>query len=334
MNWGRFLQLAGAPNVRPFTILAAAFGAIALADLGFGTLLHTATIFSMTQLFATLGLAALGLGLTMIVDEFDLSIPGSFTVAGAVAVLTGAEYPWLGLACGVASGLAAGAIQGALIVSLGVRAVGLTLGGFLTLIGITYILTGGSTIAYSNHEVSNWLYQPTLFGLISNRGLIVLAIFLLAAAIMFFTRLGRDIIATGSNRSGAPVAGVNTSAIIIGVFATAGGLAALGGVMLSYSLQAASATQLSDTLVAAASAAILGGVSLSGGKGRALGMAAGVLTICLLRSGLSAIGAKPYMLEIVTGTLLLVVAIFDAPRFLQQMKRLRPGGSSVTPGKN
>jgi len=334
VNWARVLHLAGAPNVRPFVILGGAFAAIALADLGFGTLLHKATMFSVTQLFATLGLAALGLGLTMMVDEFDLSIPGSFTVAGAVAVLTGVQYPWLGLACGVASGLAAGAIQGALIVSLGVRAVGLTLGGFLTLIGITYILTGGSTIAYANHEVSNWLYQPTLFGLISNRGLIVLAIFLLAAAIMFFTRLGRDIIATGSNRAGAPVAGVNTSAIIIGVFSAAGGLAALGGVMLSYSLQAASATQLSDTLVAAASAAILGGVSLSGGKGSALGMAAGVLTICLLRSGLSAIGAKPYMLEIVTGTLLLVVAIFDAPRFLQQVKRLRPRGSSARAGKN
>ena len=55
---------------------------------------------------------------------------------------------------------------------------------------------------------------------------------------------------------GAPVAGVNTSAIIIGVFSVAGALAALGGVMLSYSLEAASATQLSDTLVAAASAAL------------------------------------------------------------------------------
>ncbi|OFW12328.1 MAG: hypothetical protein A3H27_14665 [Acidobacteria bacterium RIFCSPLOWO2_02_FULL_59_13] len=330
MNWARFLRLAGAPNVRPFIILAGAFAAIAMADLGFGTLLHSATIFSVTQLFATLGLAALGLGLTMIVDEFDLSIPGSFTVAGAVAVLTGVEHPWLGLAFGVASGLAAGAIQGTLIVTLGVRAVGLTLGGFLTLIGITYILTGGSTIAYPNHAVSSWLYQPTFFGLVSNRGLVVLAIFLATAAIMFFTRLGRDIIATGSNRNGAPVAGVNTSAIIIGVFSAAGGLAALGGVMLSYSLQAASATQLSDTLVAAASAAILGGVSLSGGKGRALGVAAGVLTICLLRSGLSAIGAKPYTLEIVTGTLLLLVAIFDAPRFMQQTRRLRPRGSART----
>jgi len=135
-------------------------------------------------------------------------IPGSFTVAGAVAVLTGVEHPWLGLAFGVASGLAAGAIQGTLIVTLGVRAVGLTLGGFLTLIGITYILTGGSTIAYPNHAVSSWLYQPTFFGLVSNRGLVVLAIFLATAAIMFFTRLGRDIIATGSNRNGAPVAGV------------------------------------------------------------------------------------------------------------------------------
>ena len=319
----RPLRLATGPGGRPFLILAAVFLAIAAADIGHGSLLHVATIFSVTQLFATLGLVALGLGLTMIVGEFDLSVAGSFTVAGAVAVLTGAEHPWLGVIYGVACGLVAGAIQGAIIVSLGISSVGLTLGGLLTLIGLTYILTDGTTIAYSNHGASSWLYQPTLLGLISNRGLIVLAMFLIAAFVMFFTRIGRDITATGSNPSGAPVAGVNSAAIIIGVFAAAGALAALGGALLSYSLEAASATQLSDTLVAACSAAIIGGVSLSGGKGRPLGIAAGVLTICLLRSGLSAIGANPYMLEIATGTLLLMVAIFDAPRFLEKTRLLR-----------
>ena len=324
MKLRRLVRLATGADGRPFLILAAVYGAIAAADLGHGSLLHVATIFSVTQLFATLGLVALGLGLTMIVGEFDLSVAGSFTVAGALAVLTGAEHPLLGAVCGLAAGLVAGAIQGALIVGLSISSVGLTLGGLLTLFGITYMLTGGTTIPYLNHRAASWLYQPTLWGLLSNRGLIVLAIFVVAALLLWFTRIGRDITATGSNRAGASVAGVNTAAVIIGVFAAAGALAALGGVLLSYSLEAASATQLSDTLVAAASAAILGGVSLSGGKGQPLGIAAGVLTICVLRSGLSAIGANPYMLEIATGTLLLVVAIFDAPRFLEKVRSLRP----------
>ena len=310
-------------RARPFAILLVVFAAIAIADLGVGTLLQVATIFSVTQLFATLGLAALALGLSMMIAEYDLSVPGAFTAAGAVAVLTGVENPWLGIACGMGLGLFTGALQGSLMVMLGIHSVGLALGGLLTLLGLTYVLTGGSTIAYTNQAVSAWMHEPVLFGWFSNRGLIVLAIFLFAAAVLHFTRIGRDIIATGSNRAGARVAGVNTPAVIIGVFATSGAVAALGGVMLSYSLQAASATQLSDTLVAASAAAIIGGVSLGGGKGGALGIAAGVRTICLLRSGLQAIGAAPHMLEILTGSLLLLVAILDAPRLMEKLALLR-----------
>jgi len=304
---------------RPFLILLLSIIFILIIDLNGASVLNISTIFSMTQLFATLGLVCLALSLTLMINEFDLSLPASFTLAGAVAVLTGTESPLVGLILAMFTGAFFGGFQGILIIKLKIKAVGLTLGGFLTLIGMNYFLTKGSTIAYSNFNISNFL-QLSVWGLISFRGIIVLFVFVAAATIMRYTRLGRDIIAIGSNRSAAHVAGVNVNAIIVGVFSCAGALCALGGGLLSYSLQAASATQLSDTLVSASSAAILGGASLSGGKGTPMGIMAGVLIICLIRACLTALGTQPQMLDICTGFLLLVVAITDAPLFNQSIK--------------
>ena len=96
---------------------------------------------------------------------------------------------------------------------------------------------------------------------------------------MTYTHIGRDVIATGSDRRASRIAGLNTDRVIIGVFAASGASAALAGVLLSYSLGAASPVALADVLAPAAAAAIVGGVSVVGGRGSPMGIAAGVLTL-------------------------------------------------------
>ena len=100
-------------------------------------------------------------------------------------------------------------------------------------------------------------------------------------------------------------------------------LAALAGSLLSYSLAAASPVALADTLVPAAAAAIIGGVSLSGGKGTPIGIAGGVLVLAVLRSGLTAIGVPPFAHDIVTGAVLLAVALLDAGDLERRLFGLR-----------
>ncbi len=151
-----------------------------------------------------------------------------------------------------------------------------------------------------------------LLRVFSVRSLIALAAFLVAAFFMARTRVGRDVYATGSDRRAAMVAGVRTNAIIPAIFACSGMLAALGGSLLSYSLAAASGEALTDALVPATAAAIIGGVSLMGGKGSPIGIVGGVLVLCLLRAGLNAIGTPPAVQDVVTGGVLFLVAIVDA----------------------
>ena len=194
-------------------------------DRGHGYFFSVGTIFSVMQLFATIGLVALGLGLSMLVREFDLSVAGMVGLAGCIAVMTGVENPWLGVLLGVGAGVVSGVVQGLIMTRLGLSSVGVTLGGLLTLQGITYVLTENKTISYPNMAVALGLNEP-IANLLSVRSVAALAVFVLAALVMTYTHIGRDVIATGSDRRASRIAGLNTDRVIIGVFAASGASAA------------------------------------------------------------------------------------------------------------
>jgi ribose/xylose/arabinose/galactoside ABC-type transport system permease subunit len=307
------------PHFRPVATLVGIVVLLTILDWGDGRFLSAATLFSVLQSFATFGLVALGLGLTMLIREFDLSVAGLFGMAGCVAVLTGAADPWLGLALAVVVGVAVGAVQGSIIAGLGLGSVGVTLGGLLIAVGIAFVLTESRSLTYSKMETALALNER-IGGVFSLRSLVTIGFFAAAALLVSFTRMGRDLIAIGSDRRAATTAGVDIKALVIGTFAFSGAMAALSGVMLSYSLASASPSGLSDVLVPAVTGAILGGVSLGGGTGRPLGIAAGVLSLSVLRSGLNAIGAPPFANDIAIGAILLAVAVLDGPYFARRAR--------------
>ena len=113
------------------------------------------------------------------------------------------------------------------MIGLGLSSVGVTLGGLLTLSGITYVLTENKTISYPHMDVALLVNEPVL-GVFSVRSAVALAVFVLAAFVMTYTHIGRDVIATGSDRRAARVAGVHVDRIIIGVFAVSGALTGAG----------------------------------------------------------------------------------------------------------
>lgn len=299
---------------------------LCIVDGDRGRFANVGTVFSILQQFATLAPVALGLGLTMILREFDLSVAGSLSLAGCIAVLFGGENPALGVVLAVFIGGATGALQGGIMIRLRLSSIGVTLGGLLSLTGLCYVISGNQTIGYERMDVAMLVNRP-LVAVLSLRSIAALATYALAAFVMARTRIGRDIVAVGSNRRAAMTAGVGVGGIVIGVFAVSGVLSALSGALLSYSLVTASPVGLSDVLVPATAAAIIGGVSLSGGKGSAFGIAGGVLVLCTLRSGLSAIGAPPFLQAIATGGVLLVVAVLDGQYLAKRLfllRRLRP----------
>ena len=306
------------PHLRPFAVLAACVILLAALDMGQSRFLSAATAYSTLQIFATVSLVTLGLGLTMMIREFDLSVVGMYGMAGCIAVLTGADNPWLGLGLALAIGLAAGVVQGIIIVRLHLSSVGVTLGGLLVFVGIAFVLTESRSLPYENLGVALLLNQR-LGGIFSIRSLVACGFFVAAAIGFAWTRFGRDIIAIGSDPRAALTSGVGIGTLTVAIFAFSGFCAALSGALLSYSLASASPAGLSDVIAPAAAGAILGGVSLGGGTGRPLGIAAGALTLAVLRSGLNAIGAPPFVNDVVMGTVLLTVAVLDGPDLMRRL---------------
>ena len=204
-------RLLDDPHMRPLLILVACVAGLAFIDAR--DVLTLATAASSFETFATIGLVALGLGLTMMIREFDLSVVGMYSMAGCIAVVLGGTSAWLGLACALAVGLAGGLAQGWLIVRLRLGSVGVTLGGLLVFAGVAYVVTENRALPYENMEVALGLSAPVA-GIFSIRSLVAIAVFAAAALVIGLTRYGRDIIAIGSDRRAAMTAGVNVNALV------------------------------------------------------------------------------------------------------------------------
>lgn len=277
-------------------------------DTGFSVF----SVFNTFQNIATLGLLALAVGLTVMIGEFDLSSIAIFTLGGLLAVKFGEASPLMGIAIAVAAGALLGAIQGGALVLTGISSVPLTLGGYIVILGFCHIVAGEGILAYGNYDIGIWLDDPVAL-LFSRRSLLILSIFLLLWAAMRFTRFGPLIRSVGADRRAALASGVSVGRVVTGVFVLSGILCALGGALFSYSTTAAKYDLGLDPFIFAVTAILLGGIDVSGGRGSALGILAGVLAMSLLDTIFIQLAMPTYMIDLARGALLLVVVLIEAP---------------------
>ena len=269
-----------------------------------------ANLYAIFQAFAFLGIIALGLSVTMVAGEFDLSVAAISTVAGLITVKFGGDSALLGILYAVIFGVVVGVANAALLPWLGVSSLVTTVGSMMFLTGVGYWLAGGRVLSYGNLDVSDFLDQ-SVAGIFSPRSLITIACFVVVSLVLRFTTLGRDLYASGGHRKAAIQSGARVGKALTVGFVISGGLSALGGGLLSLSLATASATMGSNILLQAASAAIVGGVALGGGIGSPLGVAMGVLILTILNNGLGLLNATSTQILLVNGLLLLIVVLLD-----------------------
>lgn len=313
-------------TIRPYLILAMAAAIFALLPvLSSSATESSQNVYNVLQSFSGVGLVTLALGLTMIAGEFDLSVSSTFLLGAMVAVKTGVTSPLGGVLIACAAGIGVGLIQGVTIAKLRMNSMTVTLGGFIALLGLVFVISHSQSISYANAAVGERLDQH-IASIFSIRIFVAIAIFVALAAMLLFTTLGRDIRAIGSDRNASRTAGVRVDWIVVGVFVMSGFLAALGGSMQAYSLAYATPDRTVAPLIFATTAALLGGVPLSGGRGDPLSIGAGVITLALIGEGLVVLATPEYVKYLVTGGLLLAVTLMDAPDLLRWWRTVRARG--------
>jgi ribose transport system permease protein len=279
-------------------------------------------VYDAFQLWSAYGPVALGVGLTMIVGEFDFSVLGVFALCPMIAVKLGEYDLFLGLGAALALAGFVGLVQGAIVAKLRIHSMPVTLGFYIALLGATVAIGHSQSVSFSNLDVGSAL-DAAKFYIFSGRSIIALSAFALVFAIMRFTPVGRDIRAVGGDRRASRMVGVEVDRVLIGVFVASAMCSALGGILLAYSFATALSNPGLYPLQFAVTAAILGGVSLVGGVGGVIGIAAGALTLSLLQELFSLLAAPTYLSSLITGVLLVLATVVAAPGLSARWKSLR-----------
>ncbi|MEV2238142.1 hypothetical protein [Micromonospora sp. NPDC049891] len=314
--------LARPERLMPVVSLAVVLASFLASPMVSGRQLELFDAYNALQGFAHLGLLALAIGITMIAGEFDLSVVGTYALGGMIAVSTGATSPVAGVLAAVAVGAAIGAAQGGLIAGLRIPSMPVTLATYIALLGLTNVLSGGLSVTYPNSDATLWVDQ-TIAGIFSPRSLVTLGAFLALALLLGCTRLGRELRAIGGDRRASRVTGVRVDRRLVGLFTLSGTLAALGGALLAYSYASANPDPGLQPLILAAVAALLGGVSLAGGRGAPLGLLAGALSVALLAQIVVTTALPDYSTQLLYAALLAVIVAIESPGLHRSIDRIR-----------
>lgn len=321
----RLPALTRAEVLLPLVALGVTVLAFALVPIYTGDSLVTFDGYNALQIVARLGPIVLALGLVMIAGEFDLSVVGTYALGGMLTVQAGQEHFAYGLLAAIGAGAAIGLVQGTLIAKLQLPSMPVTLATYIALLGLTSALSGGLTKTYSNASVTLWVDQPVL-QLFSPRSLITIGLFLVAAVLLSRSRWGRELRAIGGDRRASRAAGVRVDRLLIGTFVASGMLSALGGSLLSFSLGSANPDPGVQPLILAVAAALLGGASLAGGRGSALGFLGGTVAVALLAETATLTALPAYVTQLFYAGLLGIIVVVDAPDLHSAVVRFRTKG--------
>jgi ribose transport system permease protein len=257
-----------------------------------------------------LGVVAAGLAVTMIAGEFDLSIASMAAFSGALTIWLSPIGLIPALLIAIVVGTLLGMVQGWAIARLGISSLVFTIGTLILFRGLTWVVTSGVSIRVSDVKSTD-VFRVDILKFLSPLSLTGIVIFILLGIFLAYTRWGREIYALGGARNEAIAAGVRYKRGMMVAFGISGGLGAVGGGMTSALNGSASPTAFGSLLLGALAVVLVGGISLSGGRGTMVNVFLGFAIIAILSAGLAGMGAKAFVAELFTGVLLLVVLLFD-----------------------
>jgi simple sugar transport system permease protein len=289
-----------------------------------GTVLnsHFLTVSNITgigQQISSLGVVVVGESLILLIGGMDLSLEATYGLAPMVAawlIVPIAAFgngmmlnPFLGIIILLAVGVAVGFVNGLLIVKG-------RLNGFIVTLAMTILLAGiqeGIVKGQSPFDLPNaFSYLGAAYlGKIPVSLIVTAVIFVGTGLFLRYHRTGRAIYAIGGNRAAARAAGIKVNRVRIGVYVAGSVLAAIGGWMEAGRVSSVASTQGygEGIIFAVFAAAVIGGVSLQGGRGNMVGAASGVVLLGVVQNILDLENVSNYWIDAIDGAVILFALI-------------------------
>jgi ribose transport system permease protein len=304
-----FRLSTGASLLIGFVLISAVFSILSPYFLSGDNFLNIA------RTMPIVGIVAIGETLVLISGGVDLSVGSVAALTGVVTGLLWEKAGWpIGFAVLAGLGVAAlaGAANGFLVARVKINAFISTLATFSIVRGLAFVLTNAQ-MNQLTHPNFLFLGRGQVLG-IPFPFILVLVLYAIFYVIMRSTPFGRDLYAIGGNPMAARLAGIPAQRRLFAVFVLSAVLAGLGGLVQSAQLAAGTpqlATGLEFTVIAAV---VLGGTSLSGGKGSLVGTLLGVLILRTLDNGLILVNLSSYWQQVARGSVLILAVGIDVLR--------------------
>jgi ribose transport system permease protein len=261
---------------------------------------------------AQMGVLSTGMTMALLSGGLDISVGSMMALVGMVCATqlergTGA-FPTVLL--GLAVGALCGILNGVIITKGRVNAFITTLGTMTIFRGMALIYSSGKTILITNMAY-NIIGRHYLLGVVPIPLLIMVIMFVLSAWILKYTTFGRRVYSVGGNEQASYLAGIPVEKTRFLVYVIIGVCGGMGGIMLSSQSGAGIPSAAGTINMEVISAVILGGTSLSGGKGKITGTILGVLILSTLGNGLNMLSVPSFYQEVIRGIVLIAAVVFD-----------------------
>lgn len=270
-------------------------------------------LFNVLRQVSINALIAFGMTFVILTGGIDLSVGSILALTGAVTAgfLASGMDPILAMFLGLLLGAILGAINGVIIAKGKVAPFIATLATMTIYRGLTLVYTGGKPTSGLGDSLSFQLLGKGYFLGIP----VPIVTMALAFGVLYFilkkTTFGRRVYAVGGNEEASRLSGINVDRIKIYVYSLTGMLAALSALILTSRLNSAQPTAGSMFELDAIAAVVLGGTSLTGGRGWIVGTVIGALIIGVLNNGLNLIGVSSFFQQVVKGAVILVAVLLD-----------------------
>ena len=284
--------------------------------------LKARNLFNIADQIAVIAIVAIGMTLVIITGGIDLSVGSLIALSAVTSCLLIQDYgggvaasSGMMVACalaGIAAAASLGVLNGLLITQLRMPPFIVTLSTMLAVSGVAYMLTGGES-AHRIPPAFTWLGRGAVRG-IPNSVLLLGVLYALSHCVMTRTTGGRYLYAVGGNREASRLSGIRTERVLLAAYVCSGLLAGFGGILMASQLQSGSPMygQMYELYVIAA--VVVGGTSLTGGRGTMLGTLIGAFIIAVIQNGMNLLRVESYLQKVVLGLVILFAVGIDQRR--------------------
>lgn len=295
-----------------FVLVILLFLIVLFGILSPDSFLTMSNMFTIVRQSAIMGIATIGLLFVMVAGGIDLSLSSVISLQSVLVAVLLTSFG-LGLFQAYVFGLCVttliGMLTGAIIVKTGIFPMIGTLAMQIILQGVAYLICGGMPV--SNLPASAKVIGQGYVGPIPWPVIVFVIVIIIAAVTLNRMYVGRHFYAIGSNEEAARLSGINTAKLKIATYAIGGFLSGLAGIIMLARISSGQPTAGKNYEMDCLTAAVIGGVSLTGGEGKISTAVCGVLIIGVLTNGMTILNVSEYYQLIIRGCIFLGAVCLD-----------------------